>query len=86
MEIRNIAEEKRFDFVGIYDANTEQSKDVATIYNVTPFETMDILLDYVDAVVVAVPSSFRLVLLLSIYGEHMMQQGTDRCLLFKMSQ
>lgn len=56
---RNIAEEKRFDFVGIYDANTEQAKDVATIYNVTPFETMDKLLDYVDAVVVAVPSSLH---------------------------
>ena len=57
--VRNLAEEKRFNFVGIYDANTEQARDVATIYDVTPFESMDKLLDYVDAVVVAVPSSLH---------------------------
>lgn len=57
--VRNLAEEKRFDFVGIYDANIEQAKNIASQYNVKYFETMEGLLSEVEAVVVAVPSSLH---------------------------
>jgi predicted dehydrogenase len=57
--VRNLAEEKRFDFVGIFDANQELVKDIAAKYDVKAFESMDDLLDAVDAVVVAVPSSLH---------------------------
>lgn len=67
--VRNLAEEKRFDFVGIYDVNAEQAKDVANIYNVDSFASMDELLDRVDAVVVAVPSSLHKEIALKV-AEH----------------
>lgn len=57
--VRNLAEEKRFDFIGIYDVNHEQARDVAEKYDVKAFETMDELLSEVEAVVVATPSSLH---------------------------
>ena len=54
--VRNISEEKRFEFVGIYDADSVQANDIATTYNVKAFESISELLDNVEAVVVAVPS------------------------------
>lgn len=57
--VRNLSEEKRFNFVGIYDVDYERSKEVAERYGAKPFETVDALLDAVDAVVVAVPSSLH---------------------------
>ena len=57
--VRNIAEEKRFDFVGIYDVIYEQAREVASKYDVKVYENLDELLDAVEAVVVAVPSSLH---------------------------
>lgn len=57
--VRNISEEKRFDFVGIYDANQEQAKAVAELYDVPAFNTMAELLAQVEAVVIAAPSSLH---------------------------
>lgn len=57
--VRNIAEEKRFDFIGIYDANLEQAKEVGAKYNVQVYEDIDSLLDEIDAAIVAVPSSLH---------------------------
>lgn len=57
--VRNISEEKRFDFIGIYDADKEQAKDVAAKYEVKAFDSIDELLNNVEAVVVAVPSSLH---------------------------
>ena len=70
--VRNLAEEKRFDFVGIYDANYEQAKNVAEKYGVKAFQTMDTLLEQVEAVVVAVPSSLHKQIALQVagYGVH----------------
>ena len=57
--VRNLSEEKRFNFVGIYDTNEVQAKDIASLYDVKAFESIDELLDQVDAVVIAVPSSLH---------------------------
>lgn len=57
--VRNLSEEKRFDFIGIYDANREQARDVAAKYDVMAFETVDKLLEKVEAAVIAVPSSLH---------------------------
>ncbi|MCR5061631.1 MAG: Gfo/Idh/MocA family oxidoreductase [Saccharofermentans sp.] len=57
--VRNLAEEKRFDFVGIYDANKAQAEEISAKYGVKAFDDMDELLKEVDAVVVAVPSSLH---------------------------
>lgn len=58
--VRNIAQESgRFEFVGIYDQSKEQAEKIAKQYSVKAFDDMDRLLDEVDAVVVAVPSSLH---------------------------
>ncbi len=57
--IRNIVEEKRFVLVGIYDKNPERAKEVAKNYDIDVFDDMDALLDEIDAVIVAVPSSLH---------------------------
>lgn len=58
--VRNIAQEAgRFDFVGIYDRDAEQAARIAAQYSVKAYESMDELLDAVDAVVIAVPSSLH---------------------------
>lgn len=57
--VRNLAEEKRFDLVGIFDTDYRCAKKVAEKYDTRPFETLEGLLDAVDAVVVAVPSSLH---------------------------
>lgn len=46
--------------VGIYDANTAQAEKIAADYGTVPFQNMDTLLDNVEAVVVAVPSSLHM--------------------------
>ena len=70
--VRNLAEEKRFDFVGIYDISFEQAKDVASKYGVKAFETMEELLSEIEAVIVAVPSSLHkdIALMAAAYGVH----------------
>lgn len=48
-----------FDFIGIYDKNEDQARQVAERYSVNIYSEMDQLLDCVDAVIVAVPSSLH---------------------------
>ena len=57
--VRNLVEEKRFHLTGIYDKDIEQAKEVAEKYNIEVFEDIDVLLDKVDAAIVAVPSSLH---------------------------
>ena len=57
--VRNLAEERRFNLVGIYDKNTEQAEKAAERYAVKVFDDLDNLLDEVEAVIVAVPSSLH---------------------------
>lgn len=70
--VRNLSEEKRFDFVGIYDTDLEQGKDVASKYGVKAFGTMEELLSEIEAVVVAVPSFLHKEIALTVaeYGVH----------------
>lgn len=70
--VRNIVEEKRFDFVGVYDANYEQAREVALKYDIKVFDNMSELLNAVDAVVIAVPSSLHKEIGLKVaeYGVH----------------
>jgi len=46
--------------IGIYDTNAERAKKIATDYGTVAFQDMDTLLDNVEAVVVAVPSSLHM--------------------------
>lgn len=57
--VRNIAEEKRFDFIGVYDPDTALAEAVAEKYGVKSFESIDLLLAEVEAVVIAAPSSLH---------------------------
>ena len=57
--VRNLATEKKFDLVGIFDVNISQAKNVAEKYETTVFDDIDKLLDSVEAVVIAVPSSLH---------------------------
>lgn len=57
--VRNLSEDKRFEFIGVYDANPVQAQEVAAKYNVKAFDEENALLDEVDAVVIAVPSSLH---------------------------
>lgn len=56
---RIASEEKRFDFVGVYDIDYDQAKDVADKYCIKAFEDLDDLLNEAEAVVIAVPSSLH---------------------------
>ncbi len=67
--VRNLSEEKRFDFVGIYDSDKKQAEEVASKYDVRAFDTLDDLLNEVEAVVVAVPSSLHKEIALKV-AEH----------------
>ena len=67
--VRILSEEKRFDFVGIYDADNKQSLAVAEKYDVKAFKSMDDLIDSVEAVVIAVPSSMHKEIALKV-AEH----------------
>lgn len=57
--VRNLVTEKKFDLVGIFDVNTSQVKNVAEKYDTTVFDDIDKLLDSVESVVIAVPSSLH---------------------------
>lgn len=57
--VRNLSEDKRFDFIGVYDANPVQAQEIAAKYNVKAFDEENALLDEVEAVVIAVPSSLH---------------------------
>ena len=57
--VRNLATEKKFDLVGIFDINISQAKNVAEKYGTIVFDDVDELLDSIEAVVIAVPSSLH---------------------------
>lgn len=58
--VRILSTEKDlFEFVGIYDADPARAKDVSGQYSVTAFSTAEALMEQVDAVVIAVPSSLH---------------------------
>lgn len=70
--VRNLSGERRFDLIGIYDVDYEQATNVAEKYNVKAFRKMNELLEAVDAVVIAVPSSLhkQIALEAAEYGVH----------------
>ena len=55
--VRNLSEDRRFDLIGIYDTDTGQAKEVSEKFGVEAFGSFDALLENVDAVVIAAPSS-----------------------------
>ena len=57
--IRNITDEKRFDFIGIYDVDYDRASELAAEYGTKAYKTLNGLLDDVEAVVVAVPSTLH---------------------------
>ncbi len=57
--IRNLSDDKRFELVGIFDADRENAEEVAKAYDTVAFPSMDELLNNIEAVVVAVPSSLH---------------------------
>ncbi len=57
--VRNLSEEKRFDLIGIYDLDTKHAKEIADRYDTKAYLSADELLNNVEAVVVAVPSSLH---------------------------
>ena len=58
--VRNLAEEtKYFDLVGIYDKDKKQAEKIAAQYKTKAFTDIDQLLQEVEAVVIAVPSSLH---------------------------
>lgn len=70
--VRNLAEEARFELVGLYDKSEEQAKKIAQLYGTEAFKDLDALLDGVQAVVVAVPSSLHkeIGLIVAEHGVH----------------
>ena len=58
--VRVLENEKHFfDLVGIYDTNEERAKMIAEEFETVAYNTLDDLLDNVEAVVIAVPSSLH---------------------------
>lgn len=57
--IRNISDEKRFDFVGIYDVDFERASELAAKFGTKAYQTLEGILDEAEAVVIAVPSSLH---------------------------
>jgi len=50
---------KDVEFVGVYDINRKRSEIIARRYNIKYFETMDDILENVDAVCIAVPTKYH---------------------------
>ncbi len=57
--VRVLSEDKRFELIGIYDSDPEQAIFIATKYGLEAFNSVDELLEEVEAVVIAVPSSLH---------------------------
>ncbi|MCI9064367.1 MAG: Gfo/Idh/MocA family oxidoreductase [Lachnospiraceae bacterium] len=70
--VRNLAAEKKFELAGFYDVNKEQAWETLQRYGTKAFESMEALLDEVEAVVIAVPSSLHkeVALLAAEHGVH----------------
>jgi predicted dehydrogenase len=54
---RVLSEIDNFEFVGIYDINQEEAEAIAMNYDVRHFESLEKLLDEIDAVIVATPTT-----------------------------
>ena len=54
--VRILADEKRFDLIGVYDADEDSATSVADAFGTIPFLSADELLQKTEAVVIAVPS------------------------------
>lgn len=57
--LRVISENPAFELIGLYDTNAENAQKAAQMYHAQAFEDMRGLLDAVDAVSIAVPSSLH---------------------------
>ena len=57
--VRNLADEKRFDLIGIYDKDVSQAEKLAIEYDTKAYDSVESLLENVEAVVIAVPSSLH---------------------------
>lgn len=70
--VRNLAAEKRFELAGFYDVNKEQASETLQRYGTKAFDSIEALLDEVEAVVIAVPSSLhkKVALLAAEKGVH----------------
>lgn len=70
--VRNLAAENKFELVGFYDASKEQAAETLQRYGTKAFESIEALLDEVEAVVIAVPSSLHkeVALLAAEHGVH----------------
>lgn len=54
---RALSEMENFEFVGIYDVNNKEAQEIASIYDVKYFDSLEKLLDEIDAVIVATPTT-----------------------------
>lgn len=46
-----------YDLIGVYDSNLERAQIVAKLYNTVAFKSADDLINQVDGVVIATPST-----------------------------
>lgn len=72
--LRVISETPSFELIGLYDTNAENAQKAAQLYRAQAFDDMRGLLDAVDAVSIAVPSSQHLEVALEAarVGRHIM--------------
>ena len=56
------------DFLGIYDINKERSKTIEKQFNITAWDNLDALLSKVDAITIAVPTSFHFEIAKRLFG------------------
>lgn len=70
--VRNLVSEKSFELIGFYDVNEEQADETLRRYGTKAFESIEALLNEIEAVVIAVPSSLHkdVALLAAEHGVH----------------
>lgn len=70
--VRVLCEDKRFECIGVYDINIDNAKEIAEKYQIAVFNAIESLLEEVDAVIIAVPSSLHkdVALKAAEYGVH----------------
>lgn len=81
--VRSLSEDNRFNLVGIYDTNPEQTGKIAQRYGVKAFSTLEELLDKVEAVVIAVPSSLHKQIGLMVAGHKVHALETSELEIFR---
>lgn len=61
LHIKNLIELQKtnsdYNFIGIYDSNLEKSKSISDEYNLRYFDSLDLLLDSIDAVFIITPTT-----------------------------